>query len=530
MNPTRTKSCETRPHSPSSLQSDAISTPSSSFREAIIAAAEKLEHPVAKKRRSITTKPHNGLRKFKAQKAYDALSAEAIHASNTVTVQSGLKSYSQRSRDHGYRKSPSQAPLTDAPIEAISKLGAFKFQPPRVSTIEDYCTERTSIYKANSLGENISAETLVLAQTMNCKLDPQKRAQSVESQETMEATLPLDLDHFGLPGLSDARRLLYDTCKTLSPSPLVINDYDQDSLDDAFQAAEDSLSLPLPGAADHEESNLLHDAKSKPDAVDSEFGSDPFEPDNAEHQDHSHINSPGSISSQSAQIDFHSPQADFGSMLPPSYQTPRKSSPTEMKPKSSPDRLPITPDSWPVHKQASSQERSPTPFLRPSFPKPAPARSAISDLTPETRIITCFRTAEYLRAISSSNSAPGLLIELYAHVISSTRVGRAQHFTFADLFFPQRPPHLHGTCTTWQGSELYEDDTRPFLGTSKEQARLCRAIVRPKKFAAEGGSTGGERGNGEASRLSALGGEMEVLNIWQATWDDVEYVRGIVCA
>ncbi|ERF72816.1 hypothetical protein EPUS_04251 [Endocarpon pusillum Z07020] len=391
----------------------------------------------------------------------------------------------------------------------------------------------------------MSAETVVPAQAESCKLD---------SQKTMEATLPLDFDRFGHSELSDEERLLYDTCKSLSSSPLAIDEYDQEYLEDAFLALEDNISSHVPGSADHLNFNLPQDAQPKFEAPDSEFGSDPFAPDDAEHQDQDHIHLSSPInscripSSQSAQIDFLSPQVDLGSMLPPSYQTPRKSSSTANTPIRLPDPLPNTPDSGPIHKHALPKGPSTAPFLRPSFPRPVAARSPISNLTSETRILTCFRTAEYLRAISSSSSASGLLIELYAFVTSSTRVGRAQHFTFADLFFPQRPPHLHGTCTTWQDSELHEDDTRPFLDTTRGHGRLCRAIVRPRRLTdpygvssplvkrspVEGGSPGRENGtgtgNGKTGRPSALRSEIEVLNIWEAAWDDVEYVRGIVCA
>jgi hypothetical protein len=184
-------------------------------------------------------------------------------------------------------------------------------------------------------------------------------------------------------------------------------------------------------------------------------------------------------------------------------------------------------------------------------------------VTRTTRILTCFRTAEYLRAISatenahtttsSSSSSSNLLIELYATVTSSTRTNDTQHFTFSDLFFPHRPPHLHGTwCGTWQGSDLFEDDTRTFLsaGKGKGRGKMCRAVVRAKeggsgKVAAAVGSSSfgggglepesgglGREGKGESVNeiLGQVLAEVEVLNVWEADWEDVEYVRGIVSA
>lgn len=51
---------------------------------------------------------------------------------------------------------------------------------------------------------------------------------------------------------------------------------------------------------------------------------------------------------------------------------------------------------------------------------------------------------------------------------------------------------------------------------------MCRAIVRPKlKRDREG--NGKKGGDGPSSAA-----EVEVLNIWEAGWEDVEYVKGIV--
>lgn len=236
-------------------------------------------------------------------------------------------------------------------------------------------------------------------------------------------------------------------------------------------------------------------------------------------------------------------------MLPPSNQTPRKSGPPSTnRPNGLPTFQPTMSKLCPVEDHTTAQQPPATPFLRPNFPEPVPLRSPTANLTPTTRILTCFRTAEYLRATTSSTNTttPGLLIELYALVTSSTRTGPIQHFAFADLFFPHRPPHLQGTCTTWQGSELYEDDTRSFLRATTEDAKMCRAIVRPKKVVTseQGRSAGssplrqdlsveGARsdcGGEETRRPFSIAAEVEVLNIWPAGWEDVQFVRGIVVA
>jgi hypothetical protein len=104
-----------------------------------------------------------------------------------------------------------------------------------------------------------------------------------------------------------------------------------------------------------------------------------------------------------------------------------------------------------------------------------------------------------------------MLIELYAKVLSSHREGVTQFFMFADLFHEARPPFLKGTCECWKGSELWEYDCRKFLACEGNpgEKKLCRAMGKMKREGKEW--------------------KFVVLNIWEATWEDVEYVRGIVC-
>ena len=177
-----------------------------------------------------------------------------------------------------------------------------------------------------------------------------------------------------------------------------------------------------------------------------------------------------------------------------------------------------------------------SPFLRLNFPQPAPSQFTIPSLIPHRRIPTVFRIAEVHRLLATlSSNAPPQRIELYAAVACSRRALHAntQEFTFADLFFPHRPPYLCGTYTAWKLCELFNEDSAPFLGTAGE-SRLCRAIVqvtknslngnvcpdRPSPLPMPGGGKGGWK---EADAL-----DVEVLNIWEATWEDVEYVKGIV--
>jgi hypothetical protein len=159
-------------------------------------------------------------------------------------------------------------------------------------------------------------------------------------------------------------------------------------------------------------------------------------------------------------------------------------------------------------------------------------------VAPHRRILTLFRIAEVHRLLGTlPPGAPPPRIELYANVVSSHRdlPSKTQHFTFADLFFPHRPLYLSGTYTGWTVCELFDRDSAPFLDMAG-QRRLCRAIVQITKNsltrnASRGGSSplpllsGSQRGRTEADEA-----DVEVLSIWEATWEDVEYVKGIVGA
>ncbi|QDS72445.1 hypothetical protein FKW77_009456 [Venturia effusa] len=161
------------------------------------------------------------------------------------------------------------------------------------------------------------------------------------------------------------------------------------------------------------------------------------------------------------------------------------------------------------------------PILRPPFPNPIRDHSPLIGVTPSLTLKTCFRIGECLNVgctsarTSNTQSSDAILIELYAKVVSSHRDpnGVTQHFLLADLFHEKRGPFLDAACETWRGSELWEYDCARFLcarEASGGEKKLCRAVGRMKR---------------------ECGGKWRfvVLNIWEATWEDVEFVRGIVC-
>jgi len=122
---------------------------------------------------------------------------------------------------------------------------------------------------------------------------------------------------------------------------------------------------------------------------------------------------------------------------------------------------------------------------------------------------TCFRIGEALNnGCNAARVNRNLIIELYARVVCSTRHSEKpeQRFIFADLFH-NRPPFIEGTYAGWKGVELWEFDSAPFLGPNG-RGRLCRCVARMKR-------------DGAAWSLS-------IVSIWEVTWDDIDYVHGIL--
>ena len=106
-----------------------------------------------------------------------------------------------------------------------------------------------------------------------------------------------------------------------------------------------------------------------------------------------------------------------------------------------------------------------------------------------------------------------VIIELYARVVYSHREGRKQHFVFHDLYH-DRQPYLEGTRELWDQTKLRELDTRSFLGAERDgEGVICRAVAKMK------------RKEGAAGK----GWRLDVLSIWEARWEDVDFVAGIYC-
>src|SRR5262249_5419549 len=72
-----------------------------------------------------------------------------------------------------------------------------------------------------------------------------------------------------------------------------------------------------------------------------------------------------------------------------------------------------------------------------------------------------------------------------------------------------RAPRIEGVYDRWKENELWAHDSNQFL-SAKGVKKLCRCVGKMKR---------------EKSMW-----RITVLNIWEATWDDIEHVRGIACA
>lgn len=164
---------------------------------------------------------------------------------------------------------------------------------------------------------------------------------------------------------------------------------------------------------------------------------------------------------------------------------------------------PITPR---TRVQATIGNDAPKPIVRSPFPTRVRECSPIIGLSSDELLRTCFRVGEAInQSCQAAKTGSKALIELYARVLNSERDEIQQHFTFCDLFHA-KPPYIHATyaAAVWKTVELYEYDSSRLL----QPGRLCRCMGKMKR-------------NGK-------GWTMSVMNIWEATWEDVEWVEGIV--
>lgn len=145
------------------------------------------------------------------------------------------------------------------------------------------------------------------------------------------------------------------------------------------------------------------------------------------------------------------------------------------------------------------------PIARPPFPTAVRDRSPIVGLSSNVLLRTCFRIGEVInQAHQAEKNGKHVTFELYARIRDSDRDEAKQQFTFCDLFHG-KPPHLKGVydAAVWKSVQLFNYDGKRLL----QQGKIARCMGTMKR---------------EGKEWS-----MTVVNIWEATWDDIKWVEGI---
>ncbi|GAB1732096.1 hypothetical protein NU195Hw_g8949t1 [Hortaea werneckii] len=155
------------------------------------------------------------------------------------------------------------------------------------------------------------------------------------------------------------------------------------------------------------------------------------------------------------------------------------------------------------------------PVIRKPFPSVIRDRSPIWGASNTTVLRTCFRIGEALNVGCQAvrNNRP-VLLELYARVMDSWHEdaergkGRKQSFVLHDLYH-DKPPYIDSSFLLCGQSKVWDADTTTFL-TRRDGGIMCRAIGQMRKERCGGGKW-----------------YINLLSIWEATWDDVDAVTGI---
>ncbi|KAK5113267.1 hypothetical protein LTR62_003604 [Meristemomyces frigidus] len=162
-----------------------------------------------------------------------------------------------------------------------------------------------------------------------------------------------------------------------------------------------------------------------------------------------------------------------------------------------------------LHDMQISKQDTIKPVVRKPFPAPVLDRSPLFGVSNSGVLRTCFRIGEALNiGCKAIRERKNVLLELYARVVHSShdqQPSRYQRFTIHDLYH-DKPPHVEGTYALWDQSRLWELDSNVFL-VSRPEGIMCRLIGRMKR-------TGQQW-------------QLEILSIWEATWEDVESVASI---
>lgn len=164
-------------------------------------------------------------------------------------------------------------------------------------------------------------------------------------------------------------------------------------------------------------------------------------------------------------------------------------------------------------------------FIRPPHPRALETPGPIPGLSPEKRILTCFRIGEAINATTTAQRQGfKVIIELYARVLHSIRAGPVQTFRIVDLWScPDRLGLiLDGRWIGWETADLWEKDGRVFWedrfrdidydehDLEQRYARKCRLI-------------------GSLQKKTSGGWLVNILSLWEAGWDDVGFAKQVFC-
>ncbi|KAL8740144.1 MAG: hypothetical protein Q9190_007125 [Brigantiaea leucoxantha] len=197
----------------------------------------------------------------------------------------------------------------------------------------------------------------------------------------------------------------------------------------------------------------------------------------------------------------------------PRFCSPSSSNFRSLAGKDPSEQQPSGPENSGLHLVRFTASGLSMPFIRPLFPRPVSDRSPILGVSSHTVLRTCFRIGEALNVGSTAlRSNTDVVIELYARVVHSERPAGSvkQQFQLADVFSGAKPPFLKGTYALWKGVDLWDNDSKVFLGETG-QGKMARLVGRLKQ---------------DPDKTSL---EMLILSVWEADWEDVGIAKGIVC-
>ena len=163
-------------------------------------------------------------------------------------------------------------------------------------------------------------------------------------------------------------------------------------------------------------------------------------------------------------------------------------------------------------------------FVRPPHPPAVQIPSPIQGLSHENRVLTCFRIGEAVNATArAQREGCKVFIELYARVLHSVRAGPVQTFRIVDLWSDPNKLGivLEGRWVGWEKSELLKKDGEIFWeeglrraashldDKANRYARKCRLI-------------------GSLERKASGGYLVNILNLWEAAWDDIAFAKRLI--